>query len=316
MLYIPSVDDATNRIVKAYISGDYDMLQTLRDYLQNNNVAASISGSPAEFHNAAVGLARNDFYDYAYAILEVGISRYPKDTDLLGDLLSYGLHCRPYEELEPWYNTLQGINRRFWTWRAYQFSFDYLMAKLPYADSVESENSIEAAIERIISEFKSNFNFLHDKSDCEKAYMMEYEYYAGKGDESKAKDALKTATEKLAKCAQCALKYADIHFERGDYKTTVEYAQKAIAVKEDQNSISVGYTYYILAMSLEQIARDNRALNNQASVEEIYSAYFAAYRYFDNEKGRDRLVESIKSQVEILEFDTGFSSKINYSQFS
>ncbi len=313
-LYIPSVTDAARRIVRAYFNEDYDMLQEIRAYLGNNNVAGAIAGTASEFHNAAVELTRNGFYDYAYALVEVGVQRHSKDTDLLGDLLAYGLHCRSIKELQQWYDALSNVNKRFWTWRAYQFSFDFLMAKLPYTDNDEELNSLEGEIEHIINSFKGNFKFLSDKSDCEKAYMMEYEFYSSKGEETQAEHALIEATSELAKCAQCALKYADRCFERGNYEETIKYATIAAHIKEDQPSISLGYTNYILAMSLEQVARHKNALKNANDLGEIYSAYYSAYTYLSSEKGREHLISSVKHQVKVLEFFTGTKSGIDFSE--
>lgn len=312
-LYIPSVTDAARRIVKAYLEEDYDMLQEIRVYLGNNNVAGAIAGTGSEFHNAAVELTRSGFYDYAYALVEIGVQRHPRDTDLLGDLLAYGLHCRSIKELQQWYDTLSNVSKRFWTWRAYQFSFDFLMAKLPYTDDDVELNSLESEIEYIINSFKDSFKFLSDKSDCEKAYMMEYEFYSSKGEETQAEQALIEATSKLVKCAQCALKYADRCFERGDYTETIKYATIAAHIKEDQPSISLGYTNYILAMSLEQVARHKNALNNANDLGEIYSAYYSAYTYLSSEKGREHLISSVTHQVKVLEFFTGTKSGIDFS---
>ncbi len=312
-LYIPSVTDAARRIVSAYFKEDYDMLQEIKVYLGNNNVAGAIAGTASEFHNAAVELTRNGFYEYAYALIEIGIQRHPRDTDLLGDLLAYGLHCRSIKELQQWYDALSNVHKRFWTWRAYQFSFDYLMARLPYSDTDEEVSLMEHEIKCIIESFKDNFKFLNDKSDCEKAYMMEFEFYSSKGEETLAEQALIEATNKLVKCAQCALKYADRCFERGDYGETIKFATIAAHIKEDQPSISLGYTNYILAMSLEQVARQRNALNNANDLGDIYSAYYSAYTYLSSEKGREHLINSVTHQVKVLEFVTGTKSGIDFS---
>ena len=313
-LYIPSVTDAARRIVKAYLNEDYGMLQEIRVYLENSDVTGAIAGTASEFHNATVDLTRNGFYDYAYALVEIGVQRHSRDTDLLGDLLAYGLHCRSIEELQQWYDALLKVNRRFWTWRAYQFSFDFLMAKLPYTDDDEELNVLECEIENIINSFKESFKFLSDKSDCEKAYMMEYEFYSSKGEETQAEHALIEATSELVKCAQCALKYADRCFQRGDYDETIKYATIAAHVKEDQPSINLGYTNYILAMSLEQVARRKNALNNANELEKIYSTYYSAYTYLSSEKGREHLINSVTHQVKVLEFFTGTKSGIDFSE--
>lgn len=310
-IYIPSVDEAAKKIVKYYNDDTIDALHAVGDYLENNDVAKSIAGNGDEFHNATVRLTRAGFYDYAYALAKVGHNRYPRNTDLLGDLLCYGLHCKPLDELQQWYTKLENINKRFWTWRAYQFSFDYWMERLPYAESDEELHTWEGIIEELFDSFKKNFQYLTDKSDCEKAYMMEFEYYNSKGDETKALGALEEATKNVQtsnKCAQCALKLADRYFETGNYEESYTYAEIAVSIKEDQASISLGYAYYILAMSLEWRERRNRSI--AANLRQVYSAYYAAYMHLDSD--RTNLLDSVKKQVKQLEFEYNQQSNISF----
>lgn len=310
-IYIPSVDEAAKRILKYYTDGSIDELNAVSDYLENNDVAKSIAGNGDEFHNATVRLAKYGFYDYAYALAKVGHVRYPRNTDLLGDLICYGLHCKPLEELQQWYTKLDKINRRFWSWRAYQFSFDYWMERLPYAEDDAELCDWERIIEELFGTFKQNFQYLSDKSDCEKAYMMEFEYYNSKGDETKALAALEEATKNVQtanKCAQCALKLADRYFETGDYEKSYLYSNIAVSIKEDQASISLGYTYYILAMSLEWKERKNRSI--AANIKQVYSSYYSAYMHLEAE--RANLLDSVKKQVKQLEFEYGQPSGISF----
>lgn len=309
-LFIASVTDAASKIVNYYRNGLYDEMREVYKYLRNAEVATSIAGNADEFHNATVQLSRQGFYEYAYALVEVGHRRYPKNTDLLGDLLAYGMHCKDLKELVVWYDTLKVIPHRFWTWRAYQFSSDFWMEMLPYAESNEELEEYEKKIETLIANFKKNFKFLKDKSDCEKAYMMGFDFYYSRGDEDQAIAELTEGVTKLpGKCAQCALKLADYYFSSGDYENAAKYAQIAVDVKEDQSSISRGYTYYILAMSKENNLRASNGL--QASLKKVYNAYYNAY--MNLEAGRDHLLESVKFQVRQLEYEFGISSNIPFS---
>lgn len=312
-LYIPSVSEAAKKIVTSYTYGDYDELKAVGDYLENNDVARSISGNGDEFHNATVMLTRAGFYDYAYALAKVGYNRYPRNTDLLGDLLCYGLHCKSLDELQIWYTKLEEINKRFWTWRAYQFAFDYWMERLPYATNDNDLSEWELIIEALFTSFKTNSKYLHDKSDCEKAYMMEYEYYYSKGEEDKAVKALKAATQDSRtanKCAQCALKLADYYFETGNYEDSYKYADIAVSIKEDQASINLGYTYYILAMSLEWRERKNNSIG--ANLKRVFSAYYSAYTHLDPD--RKNLIDSVRKQVKNLEYEFSQDSGIDFGE--
>lgn len=312
-MYIPSVNEAAKKIISCYNAGAFEELKAVGEYLENNDVARSIAGNGNEFHNATVKLIRYGFYDYAYALAKVGINRYPCNTDLLGDLLAYGLHCKPLDELQQWHSKLEKINKRFWSWRAYQFLFDYWMERLPYAESDEILLSWESVIEDLLEAFKSNFQYISDKSDCEKAYMMEFEYHNSKGDENYALAALKKATEDKRtanKCVQCAMKLADIYFGMGSYEESYTYANIAVGIKEDQKSIDLGYAYYILAMSLEWKEKNNHSL--ATNIKQVYNNYFAAYIHL--EPDRSELLESIKKQVKQLEFEYNQSSEIQFNE--
>ena len=86
-MYIPSVTEAVELIVKYYKSNKYEELKNVKTYLQDDETARYIAGDADRFHNATVTLTRIGFYDYAYALAEVGHKRYPRNTDLLGDLI-------------------------------------------------------------------------------------------------------------------------------------------------------------------------------------------------------------------------------------
>lgn len=317
-MYIPSVSDATTKIVRAYQKEDFDALEELRVYLKEGANKNAIAGSADEFHNAAVNLSRYDFYQDAYELLAYGLNRYGKNVDLLADMLAYGVHCKPIDgkELLDIYKRLQSINKRFWTWRGYQFSFDYLLEKMPYAKNDEELAEIEKEILKVMSDFDSHQKYLTDKSDVEKAFMVKYDYYMTCGEEEKAIEALQKATESVEKCVQCALKLADYYFGTGEYKLAAKYAEKAANVKEDQDSVNKGYLYYIWAMSLEQDARNadsNGIPQDEITIKKIYQVYETALVYWsDVASQRERQIESIKRQVRLLEKQTGIPSYIEF----
>lgn len=310
MLYIPNVTQAAIKILFYYQAGDYEKLSSVKEYLENNDVARSIAGNPDEFHNAGAELASHGFYEYAYALIKVGQLRYPWNTDLIGDLLCYGLYYQSMEELQHWADEIVTIKKRFWTWRAYVFLGGFLLRKIQSAETDDNISAFEAEILDIINDFKSNFKYLTDKSDCEKAYILECDLYDSQGDNGAAIRTLQEATNELPnKCAQCALRLADRKFETGDYVNALHYAQIATSIKEGQASIDLGYAYYIFATSLEWETRQNNALATNA--DEIYVAYFAAYNHLDNQ--REATKQNVKKQVAQIEYETGIQSSIDFN---
>ncbi len=312
-IYIPSVDEAALKILKAYRTDNFDQLREIQKFLEDQAVAKRIAGNASEFHNASVRMAQIGFYDNAFALLSIGQQRYSRDTDILADMLLYGLKCRSLEELMPYKEKLDKIKKELWTWRAFHFMFDYLMEVLRYKDSDQEIKQLSDEIESLIADYKKYSKNFQDQSNNEKAYMVEYEYYMFKGDCNNALNALKQATIELPhKSAQCALKLADYFFEKGEYKEVVQYASQAANTKEDQPSISRGYAFYILAMAEEhEIRQTGGALANK--VKPIYSDYASAVERMSDETGRDTLLSNIKYQVRKLEFDSGVPSKIDFS---
>ena len=315
-IYIPSIIEATRQFVMAYKSNDLKKMTDIRNYWKAQENAMNISGTGDEFHNAAVELTRNDFYSDACDIISIGLLRYSKNTDLLGDMLAYGLHCKPIDgnEMKQFFKKLESINKRYWTWRAYQFSFDYLMEYLKYVDTIEEEETVKEDILNIVEAFKNHFNYLNDKSDREKAFMMECDYYRLLGEDDRSKEALVEATKALpGKCVQCAFRLADVYFEEGDYKNSAYFSRMALELKEDQDSINKGYAYFILAMAEEKNSRDDGSITDVAKVKKIFNYYSAAYEYFKDDITRGRTCTSIKKQVKILERLTNVDSDIDFN---
>ena len=153
-LYIPSISVATSMIVKEYIQEEYHKIKEVMDYIINT---PTIAGDADEYHNASVKLTRIEDYDNAVILLEHGLLRYPRSTDIWADLLLYGLKCRKISEISPYYyKNLAKISKRFWTWRAFHFSIDFLMVYIQYADTEAQENAVISEIESLIDDYKKN----------------------------------------------------------------------------------------------------------------------------------------------------------------
>ena len=310
-LYIPSVDQAAKMIVSAYSDENFERLWDVKEYLENQTVSYTISGDADEFHNAAVALARVDFYDYAVALLEIGHARYRTNTDILGDILGYGIKCRTKDNLAQYYRTLSSIPYENWTWRAFTFAFDYLLDDLRNTVDKNKNAAIAKGIEVLLMEYKENASQFEDQSDRQKAYMAEYEYYMYRRDINQAMRALDECIELLPnKCSQCALKKADYFFEKGDYEKVIEPAKIAVQVRETQPSISLGYTYFILALSLENTEKTKGGSFDEKRIKPIYNAYNAAIIHM--EPSRTNLLSQIKKNVSSLEYEFSIESNISF----
>ena len=302
-LYIPSISIATDMIIKAYLQEEYPKIKEVMDYIVNT---PTIAGNADEYHNASVKLTRIEDYDNAVVLLEHGLKRYPRSTDILADLLLYGLKCRKISEISPYYyDRLSKINKKFWTWRSFHFSIDFLMIYIQYADTADQENAVVQEIELLIADYKKFY------PNDERAYMVEHDFYALINEKEKAENALKTAVDRLKVCPQCALNYADSLFEVGDYANVIPIAEKAVNIREDQPSISVGYAYYILALSKEFVLRSSNTTLNQNNVRPVFNAYYSAIEFLEGDK--QHLTKQIEKRVKILERESNVQSGISFS---
>lgn len=299
-LYIPSIDVAVKRIVVAYLSEDYSAIKETMDYIVNTD---KIAGDEDNYHNAAVTLAQLNDYDNAITLLQHGLSRYPKSPDILADLLAYGMKCRPISAIRSFYfDNLAKINKRFWSWRAFHFSIDFLMVYIQYAENAEQEQTVTNEIEMLISEYKR-----HEPTD-ERAYMVEHDFYELLDKHDLAEAALKTALDKLIICPQCALNYADSLFGEGKYKEAIPYLERAISMAEAQPTINLGYAYYILALSKESVFRKDRSEFTSDTIKPLFDAYYSALEFLDTKM--DNMKEQIYKKIHVLEYESGIDSKI------
>ena len=300
-LYIPSINIALRNIIVAYITEDYGKIKETMDYVVNT---PTIAGSENDYHNASVELVRFEDYHNAVLLLQHGLERYGNSTDILADLLLYGLKCRKSGEIKDYYfKRLSKISKRFWSWRAFSFSIDFLMNYIQYAENKEQEDYIVNEIEGLIADYKQYM------PNDERAYMSEYEFYELISKHTLAEKALKTAIEKLTICSQCALKYADILFEQGNFREVIPLAERITRIVEAQPSVNIGYVYYILALSKEAILRDSGNKLTADNVKPIFDAYYCALENLDD--NQNTLILEIYKRVIVLERISGVQSGIN-----
>ena len=301
------VNSAVRAIIRCYAKGDMETIQETIDYINND---PKIAGSASDFHNAGAELARIGAYSVALSILEVGHKRYDRDIDLVADILAYGIKCRKIEDLFPYYEEMCNVRKRNWTWRGFVFGIDYLMQYIQYVEDDNEEDRVKKSIEIMISDYKMKF------PKDERAYVAESELYEYLGDTERRITALKNGIENAMPFCQCALGYADYLFEIGSYEKVIPVVEKAVNIREDQPSVSIGYLYYILAMSKEVCMRKTNEQLTESLVRPVYNAYHIAHIRLEKEGGRERLIEQIENYVEALEIESGIKSNINIEHSS
>lgn len=204
------------------------------DFDDNNSMSAD------DYHNKAIEYVHRDKYKRATDLCIEGLKRYPMNMDLLADTIKYSSKSGDMRVAEAHYLMLRKQPFNCWNWRAFTFSCDYLLESNP----VENEEEIRVLVEQ----YKSILPYE------EKAYMAESELENALGNHEQSMKVLADSIQHYSNASQCALRLADMQFERGMYVEVVETCNYGIAASaEPQPSINIPYLLLLRAMSKDHI---------------------------------------------------------------
>jgi len=172
-----------------------------------------INGDSSDFHNLCVELARQDYYDKSCMVIESGLHYYPRSVNLLADYIAYGLQCGKYSKCERYYKILQAIPIADWTWRAFDFSIDYLLDR---SEKTILSTSDKKKIESLINSFKKQY------PNDERAFLQEAMYNQYQNNEEQEIAALEYAAKNIHLSPKCSLKLAQIYLSKGNYSASNE----------------------------------------------------------------------------------------------
>jgi tetratricopeptide (TPR) repeat protein len=193
-----------------------------------------------DYHNKAVGYARRDQHRRATEICMEGLKRYPKNVDLLADTVKYSSNCGDLAVAEIHYRKLRKLPFCCWNWRAFTFSFDYLLA----SDPVGHEDELRFLVAR----YKEVLPYE------ERAYVSESELEEALGNHDRSMEALAESIQCHSNACQSALKLADKQFERGMYADVVNTCNYGLAASVDpQPSINIPYLLLLRTMAKDHL---------------------------------------------------------------
>ncbi len=260
-------------------------------------------GDADDYHNFAVTYARLDQEDRACQILEQGMRAFPNNVDLLSDYIKYGVVCYEQEKCEKYYRKLSSIPKKRWNWRAYTFSIDYLLSTLEFSEVDEAGyNRIREEACDLAIEFQTYF------PDNEQGYVSEHDISKAYNDLGNSQLILEKALSTLSVAPKCALRLADILFERGDYIRTLECLQRCeVDSIKPQSGIDMGYLYLLMALSeialfLRKSDSKNQEASDQVDVQAIYRHASAAN---DLLKGKTSMRKNLRELIRMIELRTG-----------
>ena len=293
-----------------YLQDNYNRWSKEQNNSDSNQKVDLIRGSEADYHNLTVEFSRNNCVPFAAMTAMIGMATYPMSADLIGDFIKYSQEIGDTEMCQHGVEMLKAIDRQYWTWRTFVFVIDYYKDSLGTVKDISTyKNNIKEA-EKLIADFKSYIP--HE----ERSYVAEAELKQNQNDYKAALAALREGVKKVAVAPQCCMKLADYYLELGKYDEAEKYARKGILTSiQDQPTVSVGYLYYILALSLDAkriTARQAGKTPDRSDTLSILNAYQTADRLLVNE-GRINVSyrKSIDSRKIILEMEEGLSDEVS-----
>lgn len=208
-----------------------------------------------DYHNKAVELVRRGKYKQAVALCMRGLSFYPNNVDLLADTIKYSSECGDNETADQHYQALcERVPRNRWNWRAYTFSFDYLISAV---DDREPE------IRTLLADYAKYLPFE------EKRYMSESELETALGNHQRAMEVLEEAVKQINNAAQCALRLADMQLGHGMYEDVIKTTGYGLSASaETQPSINIPYLYYVRALA-EDALLHKKAVESEIRVDDV-----------------------------------------------
>lgn len=277
----------------AYEENEEALYELVQEILSQEKVVGSVD----DFHNFAVSFSRKDDYETACNILDKGLEQFPKAVDLLADYLQNGVNCNRFKQCEECFNKLLKIPMMRWTWRGFSFSIDYMQIM---ADNIEDDNELIEWKNKMLEMAENYHKFYTYSEDVFLAKADIFQYF---NDREKEIEILNTALEQIKNCPKCALRLADIFFEKGEYDKALEYIERCkYSSIQTQEKINQGYMYYLSGLCKVAQMHQLASYENEKLVEDIYCDFSIAEKLKMNFSSYKKVMDR---QIHILESKSG-----------
>lgn len=242
-----------------------------------------------DYHNKAVDRARRGRNHEALEICMEGLKKFPLNVDLLADIIKYSSDAGNMRIAAEHYTILkEKVPFRRWNWRAFTFSFDYLLKEDPIA------NEDECRV--IVEHYKKYLPYE------EKASMAESELELALGNAEGSMSVLKEAICTLANASQCALRLADMQMDRGLFSDALVTANYGIAASaEPQPSINIPYLCYIRVLAKDHLLHKKACAGEPVTKDELESLK-EEYCLLNDFPELERHTHMIKVRMKTLKF--------------
>lgn len=299
---IAHVNEAVDQLLDAYEEDEeqnWERINELMTVLTGMDIQI-YNGSSDQYHNLAVTFARANQYGFACDVLKIGLQFYGESQDLLADFLAYASQCNRLDEAKDYYDKLMTMDRESWNWRAYDFSIDYLSAKLlRTADRMEQKK-----INDRIDELLGDYQLYHSRD--EKAYLAQYIVSTSRNEKDAVEKLQNIIEKKEFPAPRCTLKLAEHFFETGRYEEAEKYIERCkLLVTTAERAVDPGIIYTLSALcGMCQIYADGISNLQEAGtlkqrVDDVYKDCEAAGAIYL--KHRFREYRELEIQRDVLE---------------
>lgn len=223
-----------------------------------------------DYHNKACVYARTGKLKKAIEVCLKGLKYFPRNVDLLADIIQYSSESGDWEAAAKYYGMLRKtIPFHRWNWRAFTFSTRYLLDE----DPIENE----AECRMLISNYKKYIPYE------ERICMVESELEEALGNRDRSMQVLEEAIATRSNASQCALRLMDMQMNRGMFAEAVHTANYGIAASaEAQPSINMPYLCYLRALAKDHLLQRKECMHEPVSQKEV-DAMVKEYKLLMNE---------------------------------
>ncbi len=273
-----------------------NLLYRITDRVLNSE---KLVGSGDEIHNYSVELARRGEYLLAVKVLKKGLVIFPKNTDLIADFLQYSCYCGEQQEALQYYNRLQALPKYLWTWRAFSFSIDFLKNSLESCNDNEENfyNKKRNEMYEIAYAYRDAYPFSED------SYACISDIYTLFGEKAEAQKALEDALSNLKVCPKCAIRLADIYFDRGDMQRALNVINRGLKdSNQAEEKVNTGYLYLLSGLSKTALLYEKEFVAEKKEVISIYEDFNIALEQINH----DRFRKLIRNKIIAIKTKTNF----------
>lgn len=291
---------------------------------------------PSDYHNVALGINESLGAEYAFGMIQLGLSLFPYDTDLLADALLFApMWPAPqcFEKLPQDVKNRAGLdfggvgaaeicfrllikNGCNGNWRAYTFAVDYLVDR-----ALPTKIDVDDKIALLQQALELSDKFIEDCPKDERGYRLKSkvsEKAVAHGlttqlgiDEADIEDSLKRAVfgkdnEKDMPAPQCCLRYMDMLLDQGRYEDVIRVA--AIGIRDtaqSQPSASIGYFLYGMALAKDSLLIKNENWSGNACSDSIDN---------DDREAARHIIRLYSGAKTVLEGRGNFNDTIEHRQ--